>query len=419
MAEENLGVKLGEELKGKFDEYAKAAEEKNEGRLKDLKSEIKNIGEKMQGEIEKMPEMQKQLNDISTKLEKTEKELGSRTRAIGQVAHQNLLDAFKEDEELFSKRQANGNGLANKSYELKTVGAMTFGTNVTQSAAAIVDRQYTPGIFDNVRRRNRIRSVIPFGTMTGDKIVYRVENGTGEGTIGTTDEGTAKDQVDKDAIVKVAPAIKIAAYTKMSEEMLTDLDFVSSWVVHQVTEDVYDKEDQQLLYGTGGSGPNQIEGLTAGSVLTAANLPTGITLSNVDHKIDAIIAAYATLAANEYLANTVLINPVDMYDIMLLKETQGDYLKRINFTTDGRLVIGGLVAYESTAVTAANFLVADMPRAAMGYQRAGLSVRFFDQNEDDAIKNLVTVVIEERLALAIPRPGAIFYDSYADVIAAT
>ena len=257
--------------------------------------------------------------------------------------------------------------------------------------------------------------------MIGDKVVYRKESGTGEGTVVTVDGAGSKPQLDKDIITAVAPAVKIAAYSKISEEMLTDLDFVSSFVTFQMTEDVYDKEDQQLLYGTGGTGPQQIEGLSVASgVLTAANLPSGLTLSNVDHKIDAIIAAAATLAASNYVADTILVHPVDMYDIMLLKDTaDGQYLNRINFTTDGRLVIAGLVVGQSTAVTQGQFLVANMARAAQGFQRAGLSVRFYDQNEDDAIKNLVTIVIEERLALAIGRPSGIFYDSFADVVAAT
>ena len=417
----SLGEKLGEELKGKLDLAAKAIEEKNEGRVNDLKSEIDTLSKKWKEEVEKMPEMQKQLDNISSKLATAEKELGNKAGATSKTAAQILKDSFDEDRKLFEQHQAHGTGLGTKSYELKAVADMTFASNVTQTAAAVVDRQYIPGIFDNVRRRERIRQFIPFGTMIGDKVVYRKESGTGEGTVVTVDGAGSKPQLDKDIITAVAPAVKIAAYSKISEEMLTDLDFVSSFVTFQMTEDVYDKEDQQLLYGTGGTGPQQIEGLSVASgVLTAANLPSGLTLSNVDHKIDAIIAAAATLAASNYVADTILVHPVDMYDIMLLKDTaDGQYLNRINFTTDGRLVIAGLVVGQSTAITQGQFLVANMARAAQGFQRAGLSVRFYDQNEDDAIKNLVTIVIEERLALAIGRPSGIFYDAYADVTAAT
>ena len=154
----SLGEKLGEELKGKLDLAAKAIEERNEGRVNDLKSEIDTLSKKWKEEVEKMPEMQKQLDNISSKLATAEKELGNKAGAISKTAAQILKDSFEEDRRLFEQHQAHGTGLGTKSYELKTVGDMTFASNVTQTAAAAVDRQYIPGIFDNVRRRERIRN---------------------------------------------------------------------------------------------------------------------------------------------------------------------------------------------------------------------------------------------------------------------
>jgi hypothetical protein len=47
-------------------------------------------------------------------------------------------------------------------------------------------------------------------------------------------------------------------------------------------------------------------------------------------------------------------------------------------------------------------------------QRAGVSVRFYDQNEDDAIKNMVTVVIEERVAVVADRADRLIYGDFSD-----
>jgi len=170
-----------------------------------------------------------------------------------------------------------------------------------------------------------------------------------------------------------------------------------------------------LLFGSGTGTPTQLEGLTSRSgVLDATDVSiSGLTAAQ---KVDAIIAACSALAAQEYMPDTIMLNPQDVYDIMLLKASDNDYLQRINFTTDGRLVIKGIVVFETTAMTAGNFLVGEMSRAAQMFQREGLSVRFFDQDQDNAVKNLITVVIEERIALAVPYEDAIFYDSFADVI---
>jgi hypothetical protein len=48
--------------------------------------------------------------------------------------------------------------------------------------------------------------------------------------------------------------------------------------------------------------------------------------------------------------------------------------------------------------------------------RKGTSVRFFDQDQDNAIKNLVTVVIEKRLAMPVYFPGSIIRGAFATAI---
>ena len=112
------------------------------------------------------------------------------------------------------------------------------------------------------------------------------------------------------------------------------------------------------------------------------------------------------------------MNPADVYGIKALKATDGDYLKRINFTADGRLIVDGIPVAVSTAMTAGSFMVGELSRAAIMYQREGLSARFYDQDQDNAILNLVTVVIEERIALAKPYQNAVFFDTFADVTTA-
>jgi HK97 family phage major capsid protein len=75
----------------------------------------------------------------------------------------------------------------------------------------------------------------------------------------------------------------------------------------------------------------------------------------------------------------------------------------------------GVRIVEHTAVTAGDFFVFS-PRAAMIFDRSGTSVRFYDQDQDNAIKNLITIVIEKRLALPIYYPTAIIKGTIAAAI---
>lgn len=399
-------------LKGQLADMEKNLAEKNEGRVKEIKGELENTLNAYKAEVEKVGgERQKQLDAIEIELKKYKSQGANAAEAMGKTAVQVLAEKFAKDEESFKNRD-NGN-LKHKSFEMKAAATMTFGASTT---GTVVDRQYIPGIFGTVRRRDRIRNLLNQGVMSGDAIEYVVQTG-GEGGANNVDEGGSKPLTDKDIALKSAPARKIAHHIRVSDELLNDLNGLAAFLTFQGTEDVYDKEDQQLLFGTGSGTPTQLEGLTVGSgLLTAAS--TSLTGVSNPQKVDAVIAAMEALSANEYMADTIIMNPADVYGIQVLKGSDSDYLRRVNFTADGRLIIGGIPVAVSTAMTPGSFLAAELNRAAVMYQREGLSVRFFDQDQNNAILNLVTVVIEERVALAKPYQNAIYFDSFADTITA-
>lgn len=388
--------------------------EKNEGRLKELKNELSQNLEAWKNEFTSQSEAnQKQVDTLETEIKKLKSQGMSAKEAVNKTIADHLAAEFaKKNESNDFKEQVLRGGFKNSPFAVKAPGTMTFGNSTT---GTVVDRTYIPGIFGDARRRQRIREFIPSGTMAGDAIQYVVQSG-GEGGANNVDEGGSKPQTDKDITLKSAPARKIAHHIRVSEELLNDLQGLATFLTTQGSQDVYDKEDQQLLFGTGAGTPTQLEGLTVGGALDVSS----VSLTGVPNpqKVDAIIAGMQALASQEYVADTILINPADMYDIMILKGSDNDYLKRVNFTTDGRLVVAGIPVGVSTAVTAGNVLVAEMAKAAIMFQREGLSVRFYDQDQDNAILNLVTVVIEERIALAKPYQDAVFYDSFADVITA-
>lgn len=403
-------------LKGQLSAMEKNLAEGNEGKLKELRGEIENTFNSLKGEVSKLPEMQKQLDAYDTEIKKLKAEGASASKAMGMTLVESLTKSFKEDEASLKQYRESGFRGLGKSFNIKAAANMTFAASATQTNGPVVDRQYIPGIYGNVRRRDRIRQLLNQGVMTGDAVQYVVQTG-GEGGANNVNEGGTKPQTDKDIASKKAEARKIAHHIRISEELLNDLSGMAAFLTYQGIEDVYDKEDQQLLFGTGTGTPTQLEGLTVGSgLLTAAS--TSLTGVATPQKVDALIAAMEALSANEFMADTIIMNPSDVYGLQVLKATDGDYLKRINFTNDGRLVVNGIPVSVTTAMTSGSFLVGELSRAALMFQREGLSARFFDQDQDNAVKNLVTVVIEERIALAKPYQNAIFFDSFSDVITA-
>ena len=96
-----------------------------------------------------------------------------------------------------------------------------------------------------------------------------------------------------------------------------------------------------------------------------------------------------------------------MKDIKLLKDTSGQYIFP-NFLPLGLanpVSVDGVPVIEHGAVPADTFLVGDFSRAT-GFDREAANVRFSEENEDNFVKNLISVRIEERTTIAVYRTDA-------------
>lgn len=384
---------------------AKVAED-SKANIEDQKAQIAALTAKMVANDEAK---QKHLDELQGNFQKL-KEEGAGAKAaqmnIGQMIVKNLEGVRKEDFEHFktSRRPF--------SWEQKDAATMVFGT---QTSGQVVDNAYVPGIFGTQRRNVRMRTLLPMGMTTGDKVPFVYQTG-GEGAAAATLEGAGKTLFDKDIALKEAPVRKIAGYARISEELLNDLPAIQAFITNQGVEDLLDAEDTMILTGANDTAPS-FTGLTI-NALTSSAINANVTTSN-PNKWDAIIGGLSALAASNYSANAIVVNPVDYYSMLMSKATSGGEYHNGNILIAGGVIyIAGIPVSVSTAITAGSFLLGDFARGAQLFQRDGISVRFYDQDQDNAIKNLVTIVIEERLTLARYYPSSFFYDTYSDVITA-
>ena len=383
---------------------------------KELGAQEKRMSEGLEVETAKIEKLAKEMfektatkeefNEIKATIQKM-KDQGAANPASMTLKGQ-LEKKLKENEEYNSYIADKSKGFA-LDLNTKTVGTMTFSNNTTGD---IVDNVYGQPV-QVVRRRNRLRQTLMQYSITGDKYIFP-KQGVGEGSAGTTSEGSAKNQTDKDFTTQEFPVRKITNYMRVSEEMISDLPWLVSILSNQGLQDLLDVEDAQILSGDGNA-PN-LTGLTVQTdYLSAGDIPLAFVQEDDPQKYDAIIAAVVALANVEYEANIVCLHPTDYWELLIQKGSNGQYVNQIVFE-DGLPRLAGLTLYPTTAITSGSFLVMDNARAAGWAQREGITTRFYDQDQDNAIKNLVTIVMEERAALPIFQGNAIFWDSFANVI---
>jgi HK97 family phage major capsid protein len=190
--------------------------------------------------------------------------------------------------------------------------------------------------------------------------------------------------------------------------MLNDANFVSSYIAARMPAKILLKEDEQLLYGNGTS--PQLYGLsTEAAAFVKAGLPASST------KYDVLRWAIKNINENIYMADTILLHPEDYALLEMTKDSNGKYILP-TMLTGGVPTISGVRILQNTAVAKDDFFVGAFNMGSQLFEKEGLSIRFFDQDQDNAIKNMVTIVAEERIVYAVYAPNAFQYDNFTNAL---
>lgn len=355
---------LKEELKAKKDALAALRE-----RIEANEAEAIAEGEKLQAEIETKEaeianaEKKTALLNIIGKSEKEDE-------------HMSEFKEFLEKAKAVDKNE--------KGWSVAThIKAAT--SVVTAPQIADIDRSVAP-------QPKRVAAADYFSnaTISGNAITYFMQ-GAYEGTPAVTAQGAKKPQNSTSFAPTTLPLSKIAAYIKETDEILWDADFLESEVRNS------------LIYHLGV--------VEDGTVISTINGTSGILTATVGQNealADGIIAGIMAIKnASAYDASVVIMNPADFLAAMKAKDSNQQYYGGGYFSgaygNGGYGVptaIWGVPVFTSSAITAGTALVAAR-EAVKIWRKGGLDVKAYEQNEDDAIYNRVTLIAEERLAVAV------------------
>ncbi|MDO7847460.1 phage major capsid protein [Hymenobacter sp. M29] len=206
---------------------------------------------------------------------------------------------------------------------------------------------------------------------------------------------------------------KIAVTAKFSEEATKDATTFVSLVQSEMVRLHNEYLDFQSLMGSGTG--NDLQGIYPLAKPFNAGYFTG-TVPNAQ-KIDVLRVAIAQARIALFTPTYAVMNPVDVADLELQKDSTGSYMLPTIYS--GQLPsIGRVQIVELDDLPQGQFVVGAFDRGAKLYTRDGLTMRVYDQNEDDALKNMVLVVLESRHVQLVNRPEAFIKGSFATAITA-
>src|SRR5690606_24771711 len=107
----------------------------------------------------------------------------------------------------------------------------------------------------------------------------------------------------------------------------------------------------------------------------------------------------------------IVLTPTDWHNIELTKDNENRYLMA---NPQGNLppMLWGRPVVESDAMPADQFLVGAFRLAATLFDREQATLAISTEDRDNFVKNLVTILVEERIALAVSRPRAFVHGSF-------
>jgi HK97 family phage major capsid protein len=375
--------KLVEEVKGDLnDMIQKSVAREAEGLgINDLVEQVKNAGEKYASLEEKLGTVEKGLSDAI---------LNAKNRNIESVEESELSRVFADNAGQFKSLERVSKG--GFSLNTKAVGTMTLPANIGSdwaSKIAGLSNVILTDPFRNVHLRDLMRSsvieqngVFKFAKKTG-----------GEGGVGIQTEGSSKSQVDYDFTISEVTPKTIAVYAKISKQMLSRLTWLQNFVSTQMVQDLLNFEDESLLDFAGtsdfsGLWENATSYTPSGSVVAGSN------------RWDKIANAVAQLRNARFVPTAILVNPIDYMELLINKTTTNEYSNPA-LITNGMLSIAGVPCIQTDIIPANSFLVADMAKASELLFEDNIMTEFAYEDGDNFTKNLVTVRVEESVALPI------------------
>lgn len=389
---EKTAEKLALEVKAEFDKTMNQIKEIAE---KALAEAAKGVGmtddlkEKADESLLKMNALTEQVADIEQKLARGGGTKNTPEKTIG--------EQFVEDQGVKDWAQSSpSKGKADVRFKATITSATT---DTAGAAGAAVETTRLPGILALPQRRLTVRDLISPGRMDGNALEYVRETGF-TNSAAPVAETAAKPESDLKFDLVTTSAKVIAHWMKASRQILDDFSQLRSIIDQRLLYGLAYVEEGQLLNGDG-TGQNLHGIIPQATAYAAAFTPDAPTA------IDTLRLAQLQAALAEYPATGHVMHPTDWARIELEKDTTGRY---IIGNPQGMIgpTLWGLPVVATQAIAVDKFLTGAFRLGAQLFDRWDARVEAGFVN-DDFIKNLVTILAEERLALAVYRPEAFIY----------
>lgn len=276
-------------------------------------------------------------------------------------------------------------------------------TSLGGSAGPGIWSDRLPGVVEEPLRQLTIRSLLDVGT-TSSNLIEWIKELVFTNEADVVSEGAQKPESNITYAREDVPVRTIAHWIHATRQVLADFPQLMTLINGRMRYGLAIAEENQILLGDGTG--NNILGLIPQA--TAYN--NALNRAN-DTMIDVIRHAILQVRLSFYPATGIVMTPTDWHNIELTKDNENRYLMA---NPQGNLppMLWGRPVVESDAMPNDQFLVGAFRLAATLFDREQATIAISTEDRDNFIKNMVTILVEERLALAVSRPRAFVHGGF-------
>lgn len=402
--ETKTAAELAAEVKANFDrkfDELKATSEEFLGKLEAADRVTEGLKQKADEALTEATEAKARLDEVEQKMVQFG-ERGNQDDRPKSAGYQ-----FIENEEVKSFL-ANPSAGKRVSVEVKAI-ISSLTTDADGSAGDVLVPMRAPMV-QPVNRRLTIRDLLTPGRTNTSSIQYPKETGfTNNAATVTETAGTAKAQSEMKFDIVTTSVTTIAHWVLATRQILDDSPMLQSYIDGRLRYGLAYVEDNQLLNG-GGTGTD-LNGIYTQATASTANLAV-VTSPTF---LDVLRAAMLQASLANIPPTGIVLNPTDWFKIETTKDTAGAYI--IGNPQDGTNPrLWGLPVVETPAMTVDKFLVGAFRYGAQIFDRQDATVEISTEDSDNFRKNLVTILAEERLALAVYNTLAFVKGDFSDQV---
>jgi HK97 family phage major capsid protein len=241
--------------------------------------------------------------------------------------------------------------------------------------------------------------IFPTGTTDSNLIEY-VQVIAIPGGADVVEEGAIKPESGLKLQDESSPVVTIAGWIKVNRNAMDDLSGLAAMINTLLPYDVRRKVIGQVIAGDGTGG--NLRGIYE---TTGVGEPEAVAGDNL---ADAFLRAMTTVILSDSEPNFAALNPLTWQDLLLMKNANGNYIYGAPGSLPGGMVgqtVWGLTLTTNRMIPQDKPLVGDS-MGAMILVREGVNVKTSDSDQDDFVRNRVTILAETRVAFVVWRPSA-------------